>query len=98
MNCLSVQNEVGGLCNVLESRSLPECFKKKDDREFVVDNVTGSHLLVTISCPNLSNRGFPQPGSTWEVRKKKQGQNLVRMNMWLSCSSQVGTKDPVLRI
>lgn len=39
----------------------PSVSKKKDDREFVLDNVTGSHLLVTISCPNLSNLGFPQP-------------------------------------
>lgn len=43
----------------------PSVSKKKDDREFEVDNVTGSHLLVTISCPNLSNQGFPQPGIPW---------------------------------
>lgn len=43
----------------------PSVSKKKDDREFVLDNVTGSHLLVTISCPNLSNLGFPQPDIPW---------------------------------
>ena len=103
MNCLSIQNEVGGLCEVLESRSLPECFKEErrqgicgwqcDRQPFVGNDKLSQPVQLRLSPARytMDPHGRSEKGSrgrTW------WGWTC----MWLSCNSQVGTKDPVLWI
>lgn len=53
--------------------------KKKDDRESVVDKGAGGHPLLTVSCPDPCNLGWPQPDITWMHmggQKKEAGTEL----------------------